>query len=126
MLAADCLIIADPGARLPFNTAILPFSKIGLSFFLIISWGQVKFVLSINCFRVFPVTDNVSISYGVETLETPNDATDVDQEVTGIKASYTSGGMTLGLAQIETDNAGFSNAATEDDEMWEVSLSFAF
>ena len=74
----------------------------------------------------YTVTDNVSISYGVETLETPNKSTDVDQEVTGIKASYTSGGMTLGLAQIETDNIGFSNAATADDEMWEVSLSFAF
>jgi outer membrane protein OmpU len=74
----------------------------------------------------YTVTDNVSISYGVETLETPNKTSDVDQEVTGIKASYTSGGMTLGLAQIETDNAGFSNASTKDDEMWEVSLSFAF
>ncbi|MDA8801544.1 porin [Candidatus Pelagibacter bacterium] len=74
----------------------------------------------------YTVTDNVSISYGVETLETPNKTSDVDQEVTGIKASYTSGGMTLGLAQIETDNAGFNNAATKDDEMWEVSLSFAF
>ena len=74
----------------------------------------------------YTVTDNISISYGVETLETPNKSTDVDQEVTGIKASYTSGGMTLGLAQVETDNAGFSNATTKDDEMWEVSLSFAF
>ena len=74
----------------------------------------------------YTVTDNVSISYGVETLETPNKTSDVDQEVTGIKASYTSGGMTLGLAQVETDNVGFSNAATKDDEMWEVSLSFAF
>jgi len=74
----------------------------------------------------YTVTDNVSISYGVETLETPNKTSDVDQEVTGIKASYTSGGMTLGLAQIETDNIAFSNDATADDEMWEVSLSFAF
>ena len=74
----------------------------------------------------YTVTDNVSISYGVETLETPNKTSDVDQEVTGIKASYTSGGMTLGLAQVEIDNVGFSNAATTDDEMWEVSLSFAF
>ena len=74
----------------------------------------------------YTVTDNVSISYGVETLETPNKTSDVDQEVTGIKASYTSGGMTLGLAQVEIDNVGFSDAATADDEMWEVSLSFAF
>jgi hypothetical protein len=34
--------------------------------------------------------------------------------------------MTLGLAQVEADNVGFSNAATADDEMWEVSASFAF
>ena len=74
----------------------------------------------------YTVTDNISISYGVETLETPNKASDVDQEVTGIKASYTSGGMTLGLAQVEADNVAFGNAATDDDEMWEVSLSFAF
>ena len=74
----------------------------------------------------YTVTDNVSISYGVETLETPNATSDVDQETTGIKASYTSGGMTLGLAQVEIDNVGFSNAATANDEMWEVSLSFAF
>ena len=74
----------------------------------------------------YTVTDNVSISYGVETLETPNATSDVDQETTGIKASYTSGGMTLGLAQIETDNVNFGTAATADDEMWEVSLSFAF
>jgi len=74
----------------------------------------------------YTVTDNVSISYGVETLETPNKSSDVDQETTGIKASYTSGGMTLGLAQVEIDNVGFSNAATANDEMWEVSLSFAF
>ena len=33
MLAADCLIIADLGARFPFNTAILPLSKIGFSTF---------------------------------------------------------------------------------------------
>ena len=36
LLAADCLIIAEPGARLPFKTAILPFSKIGFWGLLII------------------------------------------------------------------------------------------
>ena len=61
----------------------------------------------------YTVSDNISISYGVETLETPNDTADSDQEVTGIKASYTTGGMTLGLAQVEADNVGFSNDATD-------------
>jgi outer membrane protein OmpU len=74
----------------------------------------------------YTLTDSISISYGVETLETPNKASDVDQEVTGIKASYTAGGMTLGIAQVDAENVGFSNASTKDDEMWEVSASFAF
>jgi outer membrane protein OmpU len=74
----------------------------------------------------YTLTDSISISYGVETLETPNQSSDVDQEVTGIKASYTAGGMTLGIAQVEADNVGFDNGATKDDEMWEVSASFAF
>ena len=74
----------------------------------------------------YTLSDSISISYGVETLETPNSASDVDQEVTGIKASYTAGGMTLGIAQVEADNTGFASTATADDEMWEVSASFAF
>ena len=74
----------------------------------------------------YTLTDSISISYGVETLETPNVSNDVDQEVTGIKASYTAGGMTLGIAQVDLDNDDFSNAATADSEMWEVSASFAF
>jgi outer membrane protein OmpU len=74
----------------------------------------------------YTLTDSISISYGVETLETPNKASDVDQEVTGIKASYTAGGMTLGIAQVDLDNDDFSNASTADSEMWEVSASFAF
>jgi len=74
----------------------------------------------------YTLTDSISISYGVETLETPNKASDVDQEVTGIKASYTAGGMTLGIAQVDAENVGFSNTSTQDDEMWEVSASFAF
>ena len=74
----------------------------------------------------YTLTDSLSISYGVETLETPNKSSDVDQEVTGIKASYTAGGMTLGIAQVDLDNDDFSNAATADSEMWEVSASFAF
>jgi len=74
----------------------------------------------------YTLTDSISISYGVETLETPNKTSDVDQEVTGIKASYTAGGMTLGIAQVDLDNDNFSNASTADSEMWEVSASFAF
>ena len=74
----------------------------------------------------YTLTDSISISYGVETLETPNVSNDVDQEVTGIKASYTAGGMTLGIAQVDAENVGFNNASTKDDEMWEVSASFAF
>ena len=34
--------------------------------------------------------------------------------------------MTLGIAQVDAENVGFDNGATKDDEMWEVSASFAF
>jgi len=50
--------------------------------------------------------------------------TDQDQESTGISASYTMGGMTLGGAMNEVDN--MEGSATQDFEGYEFTLSFAF
>jgi hypothetical protein len=53
--------------------------------------------------------------------------TSSDIEVEGMTASYTSGGMTLGLTSVEATNVDHSNtAANNDNEFWKVSLSFAF
>ena len=47
----------------------------------------------VSSFKVsYTVTDDLSISYGEETLETDGSAT--DEEVEQISASYTTGGMT--------------------------------
>ena len=54
--AADCFIIAEPGAKFPFNTAILPLSNKGSLVFLITSCGQSKLFLSIISLKLIPDT----------------------------------------------------------------------
>ena len=72
----------------------------------------------------YAVSDALSLSYGEHTAETPNDATDTDQEATAISASYTSGGMTVSATAGSVDNIG--NTATNDADTYEISMSFAF
>ena len=71
----------------------------------------------------YAVNDDFSISYGYHELETEL-TTDSDQESSGISASYTMGGMTLGGAMNEVDNMG--GTAATDVEGYEFTLSFAF
>ena len=49
--------------------------------------------------------------------------TGTDEESSGISASYTSGGMTVGLVSNETDNVAGSAG---EDAFKEISVSFAF
>ena len=70
--------------------------------------------------------DEISISYNVADLSTPNGTSDADQETSGIKASYTAGGMTISGKMINHDNNGFSTASSADLKMWELAASFAF
>ena len=69
----------------------------------------------------FAVNENLSIGYGVS--DTEFDALALDEENTGIQASYTSGGMTVGVVNNTKDN---SNGANTDLEMTELKLTFAF
>jgi outer membrane protein OmpU len=69
----------------------------------------------------FAVNENLSIGYGVS--DTEFDALALDEENTGIQASYTSGGMTVGVVNNTKDN---SNGAETDLEMTELKLTFAF
>ena len=71
----------------------------------------------------FAVNESLSISYGISTVEY-EDSTKVDAESTGISASYTMGGMTLGAVANKTDS--FGGASGTDREFSEVSLTFAF
>ena len=69
----------------------------------------------------FAVNENLSIGYGVS--DTEFDAKSLDEENTGIQASYTSGGMTVGVVNNTKDNMGGANT---DKEMTELKLTFAF
>jgi outer membrane protein OmpU len=72
----------------------------------------------------YTVTDAISVTYGVETIEKSGKSNDIDVE--GVTASYTSGGMTVGLTSIEAENVDHATGADNDNEFWKVSLSFAF
>jgi outer membrane protein OmpU len=74
----------------------------------------------------YTVTDEISVAYKVADLATPNASGDQDQEVSGVTASYTAGGMTISGKMINADNVAFSSAATSDQSMWELAASFAF
>ena len=70
----------------------------------------------------YAVTDDMSISYGQHELETGVD-TDI-QESSGFSASYTQGGATISAAFNTTDN--IRNEATDDEDSYEIAISFAF
>jgi len=73
----------------------------------------------------YTLTDSISVTYGSETIEKAGATSDIDIE--GVTASYTSGGMTVGLTSIEGTNVDHSSTGTDNDnEFWKVSLSFAF
>ena len=70
----------------------------------------------------YSVSDQISVSYGEETIDRSGSAQDI--EVSGISASYTSGGMTTSFAHNKADNS--DHTAGLDKEMWNIGLSFAF
>ena len=73
----------------------------------------------------YAVNDDFSIGYSYHEVEFDSGASNnTDQQSTGISASYTMGGMTLGGAMNEVDN--MDGAATADHEGYEFNLKFAF
>ena len=70
----------------------------------------------------YAITDDFTIGYNVSTSD-KGDAT-IDQESSGISASYTSGGITVGGMINDVDNVGFDEA--DDTEGYEFNISFAF
>jgi outer membrane protein OmpU len=74
----------------------------------------------------YTISDELSVAYKNAVIETPNATSDNDQETSGITAAYTAGGMTISAKIANTDNEGFSTAATADEEIWSLGASFAF
>ena len=72
----------------------------------------------------YSVSDELSVSYGSETMETTGNST--DEEFDQISVSYTTGGLTATVSQTNADNVvGAVNSQTEQSK-WNVGLSFAF
>ncbi len=69
----------------------------------------------------FAVNENLSLGYGVSTVE--YEALSNDEESKGLGAAYTSGGMKLGVIHNKKDNL---NGGANDMEMTEFQLTFAF
>ena len=70
----------------------------------------------------YTVSENMSVTYGVETKDTGGQTT--DEEVTGFGVSYTTGGMTISASQINAEGAG--NVAAADTDRWSLTAAFAF
>ena len=70
----------------------------------------------------YTVSENMSLTYGQETFDLTGNA--VDEEVTGLGVSYTTGGMTLSGSMINAE--GGANAATADTDKWSLTAAFAF
>ena len=74
----------------------------------------------------YTVSDAISVSYGTEEISNGNTTSTQDAEYDGIKASYTSGGMTISASMMNGDNTTYTTASNEDLEYWSLGLSFAF
>ena len=70
----------------------------------------------------YAVTDDFTVAYNQSTRDVASDAD--DQEASGISASYTSGGITIGGVMNDVDNVGFD--ASADREGYEFNIAFAF
>ena len=83
---------------------------------------------SISSWEVaYTVSDDLSVSYGTETIDTEGQS--VDEEAEGINVSYTTGGVTISATSFEFTGKGNSNtesSSTGDVERWALSATFAF
>ena len=80
-----------------------------------------KYSIGIN------VNDNLSISYETEDSEPKTQrqsTTQYTMESTGIQASYTMGGMTLGVAMNDHENASYTNNKDVKDTVFTVEMAF--
>jgi outer membrane protein OmpU len=72
----------------------------------------------------YTISDELSISYGAETLEKGGATTDA--EYTAIVASYTSGGMTITAKLEDAENVDNTTTNAADQEHYFLGAAFAF
>ena len=69
----------------------------------------------------YSVSDELSVSYGSETVDQTNEA--IDAEFDKVAVSYTTGGLTLSASKSTADNV---NHTASEASHWDIGLSFAF
>jgi len=74
----------------------------------------------------YTVSDELSITYGTETIEDSAAAAVEDVDAERLSASYTAGGMTITATMDQIDNIDGTTTTTEDRERWALGASFAF
>ena len=75
-----------------------------------------------NSYKVsYSITDELSVSYGSETHETNGQS--FDEEFSQVSVAYTTGGLTVSASQTDAENA---TTEGNEEELWNVGLSFAF
>ena len=73
----------------------------------------------------FAATDDLSISYEVETSEANYvNTTTKEQESTAVQVAYTMGGMTIALSHGSHDNNGYVTGANQDQTLLAVTMAF--
>ena len=70
----------------------------------------------------YTVSDDMSVTYGTESFEKGGET--VDEEVSSLGVSYTTGGMTISADTYESK--GVANVAGTKTNRWALGLSFAF
>ena len=80
------------------------------------NWSSTQWGVSFN------VSDNLSIAYGERTVDIADAA--VDQEDSGVSASYTMGSISVTANMNKSDD--MNGSAATDKETTEVAVSFAF
>ena len=71
----------------------------------------------------YAVSDDVSISYGVSSLDYESTSLE-DQDSSAVSVSFTAGGVAMSASHQTTDNV--AGAATADNSSYEINFSFAF
>ena len=77
----------------------------------------------------YAVNENMTIAYGERDYDDNTSTTasnSLEQQDSGVSASYTMGGMTIAGHMNSNDNVGGSSATTADKESYEFALTFAF
>ena len=72
----------------------------------------------------YTVSDDLSVAYGTETIETEGQS--VDEEADKFNVSYTTGGVTLSATQYNFEGSGNVAGTAGEKERWALSATFAF